>query len=104
MEGMFSLDLVSTGFKTMAMLLIVLGLLVSVLYAMKRLSFFHRQEKGDLRINILSSLYLSPKERIVALEISNEKIVLGVTPGNIRFLTKLNDDRDIRDDYEAERQ
>ncbi|MEE8399603.1 MAG: flagellar biosynthetic protein FliO [Desulfobacterales bacterium] len=98
MEGMFSLDVVSTGVRTMAMLSIVLGLLVLVLYAMKRLSFFHRKEDGDLKMNILSSLYLSPKERVVALEIADEKIVLGVSPGNIRFLTKLNDDQDSADD------
>ena len=91
MDGMSELNLIGTGLRTVAMLAIVLGLLVLVLYFMKRFLFINRGAKGDLLIKILSSLHLSPKERIEVIEISGEKIVLGITPGNITFLTKLND-------------
>jgi flagellar protein FliO/FliZ len=88
---MSELNLIGTGLRTVAMLSIVLGLLVLVLYLMKRFLFINRGAKGDLLIKILSSLHLSPKERIEVIEISGEKIVLGITPGSITFLTKLND-------------
>ena len=74
----------------MAMLSIVLGLLVVVLYFIKRLIVFKRGAKGDLFIKVLSSLHLSPKERIEVIEVSGERIVLGITPGNISFLTKIS--------------
>ncbi len=73
----------------MAMLFIVLGLLVLVLYVMKRFLIPRRGNKGDLLIKVLSSLHLSPKVKIEVVEILGEKIVLGLTPGNIRFLTKV---------------
>ena len=88
---MSELNLISTGLKTMAMLFIVLGLLILVLYLMKRFIFLRRRAKGDLLIKVLSSLHLSPKERIEVIDISGEKIVLGITPGNINFLTKIKD-------------
>ena len=88
---MSELNLIGTGLRTVAMLSIVLGLLVLVLYLMKRFLFISRGAKGDLLIKILSSLHLSPKERIEVIEISGERIVLGITPGNITFLTKLDD-------------
>ncbi len=91
MDGMFELNLISTGLKTMAMLFLVLGLLVLVLYVMKRFLFLRRGVEGNLFIKVVSSLHLSPKERIEVIEISGEKIVLGITPGNISFLTKLSD-------------
>ena len=91
MNGMSELNLIGTGLRTVAMLSIVLGLLVLVLYLMKRFLFINRGVKGDLLIKILSSLHLSPKERIEVIEISGERIVLGITPGNITFLTKLDD-------------
>jgi flagellar protein FliO/FliZ len=91
MDGMSELNLISTGLKTVAMLSIVIGLLILVLYLMKRFLFFSRGSRGDLLIKILSSLHLSPKERIEVIEVSGEKIVLGITPGNITFLTKLSD-------------
>jgi flagellar biosynthetic protein FliO len=91
MDGMTEVSLLSTGFRAIAMLFIVLGLLILALYLMRRFLFFRRGAKGDLFIRILSSLHLSPKERIEVIEISGEKIVLGITPGNISFLTKLSD-------------
>jgi flagellar biogenesis protein FliO len=91
MDSMFSFDLINAGFKTMAMLFVVLGLLVLVLYGVKRLSIFNRGAKGTVPIHVLSSMYLSPKERIEVLEISGEKIVLGISQGHISFLTKLQD-------------
>ena len=95
MDGVLGLDLVSTGLRTMAMLLIVLGLMVFILYFMKKWLSPKGRSKGELFINVLSSLYLSPKERLEVIEILGEIIVLGVTPGNINFITKLNDLNEI---------
>jgi flagellar protein FliO/FliZ len=92
--------LINTGIKTVAMLCIVLGVLVLLLYVMKRFMSPKGKYKGDLLIKSLSSLYLSPKERIEIIEISGERIVIGVTPGKINFLTKLHRDKVFNDkDY-----
>jgi len=91
MDGLSELNLISAGIKTMAMLAIVLGLLVMVLYFMKKFLFLKRGIKGGVIIKVLSSLHLSPKERIEVIEISGQRLVVGVTPGAISFLTKLDD-------------
>ena len=83
-------ELINTGIKTVAMLFIVLGVLVLLLYLMKRFVTPKGKYKGDLIIKVVSSLYLTPKERIEVIEISGERIVLGISPGNINFLTKLH--------------
>ncbi len=81
------------------MLCIVLGVLVLLLYVMKRVMSPKGKNKGDLLIKTVSSLYLSPKERIEVIEISGERIVIGIAPGNINFLAKLhrNIDSDNKD-------
>ncbi len=91
MNGMFELNFIETGLKTMAMLFIVIALLILFLWFIKRFFLSRRGVKENLFIKVLSSLYLSPKERLEVIEISGEKIVLGVTPGSITFITKLND-------------
>jgi flagellar biosynthetic protein FliO len=91
MEGLFELNLVSTGIKTFAMLFVVLALLIIVLYFFKRYSTQGKEIKGDVRIKALSSLSLSTKDRIQVVEISGEKIVLGISPGGITFITKISD-------------
>jgi flagellar biogenesis protein FliO len=58
---------------------------------MKRFLFRRKEAKGDLAIKVISSLHLSAKERIEVIEISGERIVLGIAPGNINYLTKLSD-------------
>lgn len=100
---MFELDLINTGLKTVAMLCIVLGLLVLVLYLIKKFVYPKNKVQGDLLIKVLSTLHLSPKERLEVLEIAGEKIVLGITPGSISFLTKLGtinkDDHTSNDNF-----
>jgi len=88
---MFDVELIRIGLKTVAMLLVVLALLVLVLYVMKRFVVLKGKTKGELLIEVLSTRYLSPKARIEVVEILGEKIVLGITPGSIQFLTKLID-------------
>ena len=82
--------IIGTGFKTLAMLLIVLALLIFVLYVVKRVMLLRRGERKNALIKVLSSLYLSPKERLEVIEVSGEKFLLGVTPANINFLARLN--------------
>ena len=86
---MLEMDLISTGIKTIAMLFIVLGFLFLVLILIKKYVSPKTKVKGDLSINVLSSLHISPKDRIEVIEVSGQRIVLGVTPGRINFLTKL---------------
>lgn len=88
MNGIFELNMI---IKTAVMLFIVLGLLVLVLYLMKRFLFLRRETKGDLAIKVLSSLHLSSKERIEVIEISGKRIVLGIAPGSISYIAELND-------------
>ncbi len=83
-------EFLNTGLKTIAMLFIVLGILVLVLYIMKKFMSPKGKGKGELIIKVVSSLHLSPKERVEVIEISGERIVVGITPGNINFLTKLS--------------
>ena len=85
------MDLISTGLKTAGMLCIVLGMLILVLYLMKRFVYQRRETKGDLAVKTLASLYLTAKERIEVIDIAGERIVLGVAPGNINYITRLKE-------------
>lgn len=89
MNAIFEIGLLSAGLKSVGMLAVVLALLIGVLYLMKRFISPQGASKGELSIKVISSLHLSPKEKIQVIEISGEKIVLGVTPNAINFLTRI---------------
>lgn len=89
-SGMMSQpDLWGTGLKTFAMLCIVVAILILVLFLMKRF-FYLKDGLGHAQfIKILSSHHVTPKERIALIDVVGEKIVIGITPESITFLTKI---------------
>lgn len=89
MEGFVQIDMASTVLKTLAMLFVVLALLLAVLFVLKKAAVLRRGPEGDVPIRLVSSFALSSKDRIAVVEIASEKIALGVSPGNIRFLTRI---------------
>ena len=87
---MVEMNPLGLGLKTGAMLFLVLGCLIFVLYLMKRTLPLRRGKKSDLPITAVSTFHFSSKERIEVIEVSGERVVLGITPGRINFLTKIN--------------
>ncbi|MCD6138728.1 MAG: flagellar biosynthetic protein FliO [Deltaproteobacteria bacterium] len=82
-------DLWGAGFKTLGMLCIVVSILILVLFLMKRL-FYERQASNNRQlIRVLASYHVSPKQRIVVIDVAGEKIVVGVTAQNLTCLAKL---------------
>ncbi len=76
--------------KTLAMLSFVISLLVLVFYFIKRFSAARGIKGSDRFIKTLCVHYLSPKEKIVLLDVLGEKILIGVTPQNITRIASIN--------------
>ena len=90
MGELLELNMVSAGVKTVAMLFVVLALLVLTLYIFKRFSNFHNHTTGEISIKTLSTLPLTPKDKLQVVQIEGEKIVVGVSPSGINYITKIN--------------
>ena len=104
MGELLEFNLVSTGVKTVAMLFVVLSLLLLTLYLFNRFTNYHSTANGEVSMKALSSLSLSPKDKIQVVQIAGEKIVVGVSPSGINYITKINHaDPDIVD-IEKDRQ
>jgi len=80
--------------RTFFMLCVVLLILVLLFYSIKRFSR-KRGGRGDDLINVLAVHYISPKEKILLLDVLKEKILVGVTPQNISQLAIIESDRDF---------
>ena len=80
--------------RTFSMLLVVLIVLVLLFYIIKRISNKGRG-RGDGFISVLAVHYISPKEKILLLDVLNEKILIGVTPQNISNLAIIDSDIDL---------
>ena len=82
-------DLWGTGLKTLAMLCVVVGILILVLFLMRRFFFLKEGPGHGQLIKVLSSYHLTPKERIALIDVAGEKMVIGITPESITCLANI---------------
>jgi len=82
-------DLWGAALKTSAMLCIVVAILILVVFLMKRFFYLKDGPGHGQFIKVLASYHVTPKERIALIDVAGEKIVIGMAPGNITFLTKI---------------
>jgi flagellar protein FliO/FliZ len=76
-------------FKTSMMLCFVLALLVLVFYLLRRFSTARGIKGSDRFIRTLCVHHLSPKEKLVLLDVLGKKILIGVTPQTITKLSSI---------------
>ncbi|MCG8566840.1 MAG: flagellar biosynthetic protein FliO [Desulfobacterales bacterium] len=76
--------------KIMAMLFVVLALLLLLFYLIRKFSNpVGSRGRQDL-ISVLATHYLSPKEKLVLINLAGRTLLIGVTPGTINTLHVLD--------------
>jgi flagellar protein FliO/FliZ len=84
-----------TLLKSIGMLSLVLGLLIASLYLIRKLLYGQSGTSARGTIQMLATYHISPKERIILVDVLGEKILLGVTPQNIHRLATLSVKKDV---------
>ena len=75
--------------KILAMLFFVLAFLLVGFYLVRRFSNVAGPRGNQDLIKILSVHHLSPKEKLVLVQVVNQTLLVGVTPQNISQITTL---------------
>lgn len=96
--GFGSPDIYSSFFKMILALGVVLALLFISLYIFKRFLGKKMGIKGQKQdIRVITNAYIGSKKSIALVEVSGEKIVVGITPNHITMLTRLGKDGEFKD-------
>lgn len=82
--------------KSFSMLFFVLALLILAFYLIKKFSMFKASKTNYDIIKVLAVHHLSPKEKLVLLNIEKETILIGVTPSNITKLSNIENPIDLK--------
>ncbi len=82
-------DLTLTIFKSAGMLCIVLGFMIAILYLMKRFTTNRFGAHTPGVIKTLAIHYISPKEKIILIEVMGERLLIGSTPQSMNQLATL---------------
>ncbi|MBU1168205.1 MAG: flagellar biosynthetic protein FliO [Proteobacteria bacterium] len=106
MNGLTSTPLISGSdfwimiFKSLGMLCLVLGILVGILYFIRKINQAQGEGRDKSMIRHLSTFYLAPKERVVLLDVMGRKILIGVTQQNITNITEFPECLEKEDEEE----
>ena len=84
--------------RTFSVLFLVLALLIFAFYLIKKVSTARGLKGGKNFIKVLSVHHLSPKEKLVLVDVLGDTILIGVTPANISKISSLGKDVDISGD------
>lgn len=82
------MDVLALIARVVVSLIFVLGLLYFCGFLMKRLREIGGPAKG--RLNVISSVSVGPKERVVVIEVPGKHLVLGVAAGGISKLHEMS--------------
>lgn len=86
--------------KTFSMLFLVLALLVFAFYLIKKFSAAKGVKGSKNHIKILSVHHLSPKEKLVLLDVLGNTFLIGVTPANISKISSFEKNLDLSNEAE----
>ena len=86
------ISLISSFLKMIFALAVVLGLLIGVMYFVK---MFMQQtgpvSDNQVLINVISSKYLGPKNRIILIEVLDQLLVVGISNQQMTTLAAIED-------------
>ena len=94
-------DMLSTAFKMLAALGIVLGGLGIFFFFTKRLMHKDTGRGHDKMIRVLANQYMGIKKSISLIQVPGALLVIGITGDSIRLLTQI-EDKDILDQIQKE--
>ena len=90
-----SADIWAAFARTSAMLALVLAVLVFGFYLIKKFSGVRGAKAGKNFIRVLCVHHLSPKEKLVLVDVLGDKILIGVTPASISKISSIDTDMDF---------
>jgi len=84
--------------RTFSVLFLVLALLILAFYLIKKISTAKGVKGSKDFIKILSVHHLSPKEKLVLVNVLDDTILIGVTPANISRISSFGKDMEVSND------
>ncbi len=78
--------------KTVAALAVVVGLMLMLLFWLRKMGLGKLTGRPGSLISILETRLIAPKKYVTVLQVAGERFVVGITDQQINFLTSLKND------------
>jgi len=83
-------DFTSAVIRMVSVLALVLGIMLVLVYVLKKFNFPRKTGAGDTRyLEIVETLYLGPKKNISLIKAGNDFLLIGFMQNQMTFLSKI---------------
>jgi flagellar protein FliO/FliZ len=76
--------------KMIGSLMVVLGLILGLFYALRRLRFRPFQGGPSRQMRLISTLNLAPKRALSLVELNDQWLIIGVGAESVRLITRMD--------------
>lgn len=83
-------ELGMASLKMIGSLIIVLGLIIGLFYALKRLRFRAFQAGPSRQMHLIATLNLAPKRALALVELGDQWFIIGVGTESVRLITQMD--------------
>lgn len=83
-------DLGMASLKMIGSLMVVLGLILGLFYALRRLRFRPFQGGPSRQMRLISTLNLAPKRALSLVELNDQWLIIGVGAESVRLITRMD--------------
>jgi flagellar biosynthetic protein FliO len=83
-------ELGMASLKMIGSLMIVLGLIIGLFYALKRLRFRTFQAGPTRQMRLITTLNLAPKRALALVELNDQWFIIGVGAESVRLITQMD--------------
>lgn len=95
---MAKVDIVSA--ESMMKMVFALGLVLMLILGLKHIATKKVMSLGGDNLTILSTVPVGQKERVVLIDVEGEKVLVGVSMGSVKFLSKIEGNKSFKDKLE----
>ena len=88
--GVKATDSQSQAGKLVLTLAVLVGMLGTGFYFIRKYSFSNKESKSNIKIKILTQHHLGPKKTLAVVRVAGESILIGVTDQNISMIKSLS--------------
>ncbi len=91
-----TVSLAATLFKTIGALALVIGIMLVLVYLVRKFGLGGQPLKQGSLINVVDSRLLAPKKQVTVIEVAGEYMLLGISEQQINLISKLEESEALK--------
>jgi len=93
-------EIISVG--SVVQMLLALIFVIGLIWGLNKFTSKQFMKLGGESLSIVSSVPVGQKERVILIDVEGERVLIGVSPGTVKFISKITAKPTFKDNLDAQ--